>query len=86
LRVQGIPDDLERVILRCLAKEPAARFLDAQTLQRALNGCACASGWDAEKAAAWWAARKETANPATQSSATPTCVTIRLRPGTDAAQ
>ena len=37
----GIPDDLERVVLRCLAKDPAARFANADALERALGECAC---------------------------------------------
>ena len=32
----GIPEDLERVVLRCLAKDPAERFPDAEGLERAL--------------------------------------------------
>ncbi len=31
----GIPEDLERVVLRCLAKDPADRFPDALSLERA---------------------------------------------------
>ena len=32
----GIPEDLERVVLRCLAKDPAERFPDAESLEQAL--------------------------------------------------
>ena len=39
----GIPEDLERVVLRCLAKDPAERFPDAESLERALARCACAA-------------------------------------------
>ncbi len=39
----GIPEDLERVVLRCLAKDPAERFPDAASLERAL-GAALRSG------------------------------------------
>jgi len=49
-----VPADLEAVVLRCLAKEPAGRFADADALDRALAGCACAGWWTAEDAAAWW--------------------------------
>ena len=50
-RVQaGIPEDLERVVLRCLAKDPADRFPDAESLERALGECACAGDWDQDRA------------------------------------
>jgi serine/threonine-protein kinase len=50
----GIPSDLEGVMLRCLAKDPGARFQRAEELEAALSACASASDWDAQKAAAWW--------------------------------
>jgi hypothetical protein len=33
----GIPEDLERVVLRCLAKDSAERFPEAEGLERALG-------------------------------------------------
>jgi serine/threonine-protein kinase len=50
----GLPADLERVILRCLAKSPADRYPDADALDRALAGCAAAADWDFARAAEWW--------------------------------
>jgi serine/threonine protein kinase len=50
----GIPADLERVVLRCLAKAAADRFADAESLERALGECACARDWDQDRAARWW--------------------------------
>ncbi len=49
-----LPDDLDRVILRCLAKRPADRFPDAAGLERALASCRSAGEWTEEQAAAWW--------------------------------
>jgi len=49
-----IPEDLERVLLRCLAKDPAERFPDAEALEQALSACACAGDWDRDRAARWW--------------------------------
>src|SRR5262249_32949044 len=49
-----IPEDLERVVLRCLAKDPADRFPDAESLEQALAECACADRWNAKRAAQWW--------------------------------
>jgi eukaryotic-like serine/threonine-protein kinase len=50
----AIPDDLERVVMRCLAKDPVDRFADAATLERALGVCGCAADWDHDRAAWWW--------------------------------
>jgi serine/threonine-protein kinase len=50
----GVPEDLERVVLRCLAKDPAQRYPDAEGLERALCQCACAGDWNRDRAARWW--------------------------------
>jgi serine/threonine-protein kinase len=49
-----LPEDLERIVLRCLAKSPAERFPDAESLEGALGACACAGDWDQDRAARWW--------------------------------
>lgn len=49
-----IPQDLEQVVLRCLAKKPADRYDDVLALEQALTGCAAATQWDAQQAALWW--------------------------------
>jgi serine/threonine-protein kinase len=54
LIVADIPEDLERVVLRCLAKNAADRFADAASLERALGACACSWDWDQDRAARWW--------------------------------
>jgi serine/threonine-protein kinase len=50
----GIPADLEGIILRCLAKQPARRFQDGDTLEKALAACRQACAWTEERAASWW--------------------------------
>jgi serine/threonine-protein kinase len=52
--VTGIPENLEGVVLRCLAKDAADRFADAGSLERALGACACSRDWDRDRAARWW--------------------------------
>lgn len=54
-----IPFDLEQVVLRCLSKKPEDRYPSAEYLKRALEDCACADGWNAERARAWWLNRRE---------------------------
>lgn len=49
-----VPADLERVVLRCLAEDPADRYPDAESLRDALAACASAREWDARKAMQWW--------------------------------
>ena len=50
----GIPEDLEQIVLRCLAKDPSSRFPDTDYLHRALGECSCATAWNASRAARWW--------------------------------
>lgn len=48
-----VPDALERVVMRCLAKRPSDRFESAAALRQALLACGVDS-WTAEQAAQWW--------------------------------
>jgi serine/threonine-protein kinase len=56
-----VPADLERVILRCLAKHPEDRFPDVDSLEQAITECAAANQWTQLHAARWW---RENENPA----------------------
>jgi serine/threonine-protein kinase len=49
-----VPGDLERIILRCLAKSPADRFQDTASLEQALAECASADRCTQSQAARWW--------------------------------
>jgi serine/threonine-protein kinase len=51
----GVPADLEEVVLRCLAKDPAARFATARDLERALAACESARRWSRDDARTAWA-------------------------------
>jgi hypothetical protein len=53
-RRPDVPEDLEKVVLRCLAKNPADRYPDAEALDGALARCAHAGLWTPEQAARWW--------------------------------
>jgi serine/threonine protein kinase len=54
-RIQSeIPDDLERVVMRCLAKQPEDRFQNVAALGQSLADCEAAADWSREHAARWW--------------------------------
>jgi serine/threonine-protein kinase len=54
-----VPGDLEKVVLRCLAKRAEDRFPDAYALEDALLACSDSSSWDAKTATEWWLARSQ---------------------------
>lgn len=58
---QPLAADLERLVLQCLAKEPAARPQSAASLRAALLACADAPLYDRAAAFSWW--RDHEANP-----------------------
>jgi serine/threonine-protein kinase len=60
---EAVPSDLQGVILRCLEKDPARRYQDAETLERALAACQGVGEWAAERAAEWWRRNGDGAPP-----------------------
>jgi len=65
LSVVDISPELDRVIMTCLAKDPAERCQSAAELMDALEAVPEADGWDEDRAEAWW---KEHASDALTSS------------------
>jgi len=56
--VDGVPAELDALILRCLAKDPARRPANAVVLRRELDALAAAHPWDAERAAEVWRSQR----------------------------
>jgi serine/threonine-protein kinase len=50
----SVPQELDELILECLAKEPSARPANAIELGRRLGACIVAEKWTDEMAEAWW--------------------------------
>ena len=57
----AVPADLERVVMKCLAKSPADRYATVDDLERDLEACEDARAWDNDMARRWW-----TSGPASQ--------------------
>jgi eukaryotic-like serine/threonine-protein kinase len=49
-----MPPELEAIVLRCLAKNPADRFHDVRSLETALTECDTVKEWTDDDAAEWW--------------------------------
>ena len=60
-RTPGIPSDLERVILACLAKDPSDRPASALDLNAMLVNCGDARQWTDDRALEWWSEHGELA-------------------------
>lgn len=46
--------DVNAVIMRCLERDPAARFADVDELASALAQCSCSNRWTSAQATTWW--------------------------------
>jgi len=85
-----LPDDLERLVLRCLAKAQEERPGSAEELDEALSLCADANAWTRAAAQAWWdehgTTPRSVIRPPGSDGASPVTVTIELRGRAAAAQ
>ena len=49
-----MPPELDAVVLKCLAKSPADRYPDIESLESALAECRTGGQWSQRDAAEWW--------------------------------
>jgi serine/threonine protein kinase len=61
--VPGIDAELERLVLRCLAKDADDRPASARELCESLSLCPSRREWTADKARAWWAIHERLIHP-----------------------
>ncbi len=61
---RAVPEDLEALILRCLAKDADQRPESAKALAKALAACASVQPWDEAAAQSYWHARSQRKNAA----------------------
>jgi hypothetical protein len=66
---RSVSCDLEKLLLRCLAKTPSDRPSDAADLLKQLDACTIDGEWTAIDATAWWAVRGETTRVAEKTAA-----------------
>jgi serine/threonine-protein kinase len=55
----SVPADLQRVVERCLEKDPALRYQDANAVDQALGACTQVDEWTTELAREWWSRHGE---------------------------
>ncbi|HEU5184861.1 MAG TPA: hypothetical protein VFU01_09855, partial [Gemmatimonadaceae bacterium] len=57
-----VPDELDRLVIECLAKDPAARPQSAEALASGLAAVPFETPWTPAAAAAWWEANRPDAS------------------------
>jgi serine/threonine-protein kinase len=72
------PPDLQAIITRCLAKDPARRYQDAGSLDRALAECASSGRWTDERAEEWWRHHASELATSAESAAVPETQVISI--------
>ena len=79
-----LPEDLESLLLDCLAKQPESRPATAGDVCRRLEACASFGQWMPDKASAWWREHGPAAT-ARPRQAENTALTLTRRPSDDEA-
>ncbi|HEV8070839.1 MAG TPA: hypothetical protein VGP76_24195 [Planctomycetaceae bacterium] len=66
-----LPADVEAILLKCLAKDPAERFASSAAMGRVLAACSVAGQWTRDDAAGGWEAHRESLVPGSATATAP---------------
>ena len=66
-----IPEDIERIVMACLAKDPEKRPRSAEELARQLAACRVRKAWSEQDAEEWWRIHKPPTAPSVRPAPTP---------------
>jgi serine/threonine-protein kinase len=53
-----VPEELDGIVLKCLAKDPRDRFQTVRELRDALATCPTVGSWDRQRAERWWSGHR----------------------------
>jgi eukaryotic-like serine/threonine-protein kinase len=67
----SVPQDLEAIVMRCLAKQPQDRFPNVEQLDAALSACQSAGDWTQDHARTWWRQAEAKSEPEPTGSSAP---------------
>lgn len=67
----SVPQDLEAIVMRCLAKQPQDRFPNVEQLDAALSACQSAGDWTQDQARTWWLQAEAKSEPEPTGSSAP---------------
>ena len=62
----AVPEALDQIVIKCMAKQPGDRYQDANELKMALDQSRIANGWGRDQAAAWWKSHGQPSEPPEQ--------------------
>ena len=62
----AVPEALDQIVIKCMAKQPGDRYQDANELKMALDQSCIADGWGPDQAAAWWKSHGQPSEPPEQ--------------------
>jgi len=82
-RRDEVPVDLDRVVVRCLARSSPERFATVAEVSEAMAACGATCGWSPEEAHAWWDRLDAPFVPPITADSSDATVPLGVRPAAD---